>query len=69
MVDRWDVVPSLPPFEDYVPLPFPLWIQARAQSRTFGGAERPVFGACPRCRPCTASQGAPGVRVGRCGSA
>ena len=27
VVDRWDIVPSLPPFEDYAPLPFPLWIQ------------------------------------------
>jgi len=35
MVDRWDVVPSLPPFEDYVPLPFPLWIQARAAAAHF----------------------------------
>ena len=30
VVDRWDIVPSLPPFEDYFPLPLPLWIQVRA---------------------------------------
>ncbi len=66
MVDRWDVVPSLPPFEDYIPLPFPLWIQARAQLRTIGGTERPTFGRCPGCRPSTATQGPAGVRIG-CG--
>ncbi|KAK9819269.1 hypothetical protein WJX81_002184 [Elliptochloris bilobata] len=27
VVNRRDIVPSLPPFEDYAHLPFPLWIQ------------------------------------------